>query len=138
MTTTKWTPPPNGHPCWINVFATDVQRARTFYHSVFDWKFRDSTTRMDGTEEDPTKIVHFSFGDGCPGGGITKVDQVVKTNGKGGVVLYLMVDDLEGAMKKIVDAGGKKVTEVEPEGKFALTQNFEDTEGNYFGLYQIK
>lgn len=73
--------------------------ARTFYHSVFDWKFRDSTTRMDGTEEDPTKIVHFSFGDGCPGGGITKVDQVVKTNGKGGVVLYLMVDDLEGAMK---------------------------------------
>ncbi|KAK6364503.1 hypothetical protein LTS17_012126 [Exophiala oligosperma] len=93
---------------------------------------------MDGTEEDPTKIVHFSFGDGCPGGGITKVDQVVKTNGKGGVVLYLMVDDLEGAMKKIIDAGGKKVTEVEPEGKFALTQNFEDTEGNYFGLYQIK
>ncbi|KIW11028.1 hypothetical protein PV08_10327 [Exophiala spinifera] len=92
----QWTPPPNGHPCWINIFATDVQRARTFYKTVFDWDFRCEST---GEEEDPTEVAHFSFGDTCPGGGITRVDQVAQTRGKGGVVLYLSVDNLETAME---------------------------------------
>ena len=55
---------------------------------------------MDGIVEDPTQIQHFSFGDSCPGGGITKVadGEVIKTGGKGGVVLYLAVENLEETM----------------------------------------
>lgn len=30
------------------------------------------------------------------------------------------------------------MTEVEPEGKSAFHQHFEDTEGNYFGIYSSK
>lgn len=67
--------------------------ARDFYKTALGWKFRESTTRMDGTEEDPTQIVHFELGSNCPGGGITKVDQVVKTEGKGGQVLYLYFEN---------------------------------------------
>jgi len=40
-------------------------------------------------------------------------------------------------LQKIVDAGGKKASEVVPEG-MGLLQHFEDTEGNYFGLYSAE
>lgn len=55
---------------------------------------------MDGTEEDPNQIAHFDLGSNCPAGGITKVNEVNKTEGKGGNVLYLYVSDLE-AMEKV-------------------------------------
>jgi predicted enzyme related to lactoylglutathione lyase len=113
----EWTPPADGAPCWINIFATDVTRgehaftllattnpdqhsARKFWSEALGWKFRESTTRMDGTEENPEEIAHFEHGANCPGGGITKVDEVVRTEGKGGNVLYLYVNDL-GATEKV-------------------------------------
>lgn len=75
--------------------------ARQFYTDAFGWKFRESTTRMDGVEEDPSQIAHFNLGTGCPGGGITKVsdEEFVRTGGKGGAVLYLVVEDLDKAME---------------------------------------
>ena len=56
---------------------------------------------MDGREEDPSQIVHFSLGSTCPGGGITKVspEDFIRTKGKGGFTLYLMVDDLAESMQ---------------------------------------
>ncbi len=40
--------------------------------------------------------------------------------------------------QKIVDAGGKRMTDVEPEGERTVMQHFEDTEGNYLGIYSMK
>jgi len=40
--------------------------------------------------------------------------------------------------QKIANAGGKKASEVEPEGNRGLMQHFEDTEGNWVGLYTMK
>lgn len=40
--------------------------------------------------------------------------------------------------QKIVANGGKKMTEIQPEGEMALMQHFEDTEGNYLGIYSMK
>lgn len=60
---------------------------------------------MDGIEEDPTEIQHFSLGSTSPGGGITKVKGggLIKTEGKGGSILYLAVNDLEETMKVTCD-----------------------------------
>ena len=41
-------------------------------------------------------------------------------------------------LQKVVAAGGRKMTEVEPEGTRAFQQAYEDTEGNYGGLYMLK
>lgn len=68
-----------------------VTAAKTFYESVFHWKFREHRTSSDGTH-------HFEApGQPCPSGGITKVEpsEFVRGRGKGGVVLYLAVDDLK-------------------------------------------
>ncbi len=40
-------------------------------------------------------------------------------------------------MQEIVKAGGKKMTEIMPEGDRAVMQHFEDTEGNYVGIYSM-
>ena len=40
--------------------------------------------------------------------------------------------------QKIVKAGGKKMTDIMPEGDRAVMQHFEDTEGNYLGIYSMK
>jgi predicted enzyme related to lactoylglutathione lyase len=44
---------------------------------------------------------------------------------------------MKSLLKNILDAGGKKMTDVMPEGKRAKMQHFEDTEGNYFGTYTM-
>ena len=41
-------------------------------------------------------------------------------------------------LQQITKAGGKKVSEVEPEGDSSLMQHFEDSEGNWVGLYTMK
>ncbi|KIW93733.1 uncharacterized protein Z519_05048 [Cladophialophora bantiana CBS 173.52] len=136
----KWTPPKDGTPCWINVLATDVQRAQKFYSTVFNWRFNRPTT-SEGHALDPAEIAMFEVPGGpCPNGGITRVTQSEWTDshGKGGVVLYLYVDEIQSYEEKIVKAGGKKMTDVVPEGNQALMQHFEDTEGNYLGIYTMK
>jgi predicted enzyme related to lactoylglutathione lyase len=35
-------------------------------------------------------------------------------------------------------AGGKKLSEIKAEGDHGLLQHFEDTEGNYLGMYMMK
>lgn len=104
MAAQEWTEPPFGHPCWINIFASDVPRARRFYQQAFGWKFRDSTTDEDGQYEPAEEVAHFDLGDRCPAGGITRVEEgkFVKTGGTGGVALYLIVDDLKQAMKVLI------------------------------------
>ncbi len=54
---------------------------------------------MDGVEEDPSDIAHFDLGSNCPAGGITKVSEVTRTQGKGGNVMYLYVSDLKATEK---------------------------------------
>ena len=68
--------------------------AKTFYTEALNWTFRTTHTRSDGIIEDPNAIAHFDHGATCPAGGITKVDEVLRTEGKGGCVLYLFVEDL--------------------------------------------
>ncbi|KIX03454.1 uncharacterized protein Z518_07006 [Rhinocladiella mackenziei CBS 650.93] len=135
-----WTPPADGTPCWINVLATDVPRAQAFYSTVFNWRFNRSASQ-DGRTLDPNEIALFEVpGQPSPNGGITKVsaDEWASTHGKGGVVLYLYVEDINPWEEKIVAAGGKKMSDILPEGSMALMQHFEDTEGNYLGIYSMK
>jgi hypothetical protein len=114
----SWSPPKDGTPCWINVLATDVQRgkhrrhmlivlttrsnecpllvAKAFYSEVFNWSFNRTTT-SEGQPLDPAEIAMFEVpGQPSPNGGITRVSasEWASSHGKGGVVLYLYVDDI--------------------------------------------
>lgn len=76
---------------------TASEIAKKFYSDVFEWSFTRTKT-MDGKALDENEIAMFEVpGQGCPGGGITRVckDQWNQAEGRKGVVLYLYVEDIE-------------------------------------------
>ncbi|KAI9858430.1 MAG: hypothetical protein M1824_004297 [Vezdaea acicularis] len=123
-------------PCWLTLPATSVPRAKTFYETAFSWTFKPSPA--DGYyNAERIAMMEFS-GTGSLGGGIVKEDGNFVKAGAGGVVVYLMVEDIAGAIRKVEEAGGKKVGEVTPEGEHGEMAHFVDTEGNTLGVYQMK
>lgn len=112
----------DGKICYIELPAEDVERSSAFYKAVFDWHVR---TRGDGA---------LAFDDG--------VGEVSGTWTKGrkpatepGLLVYIMVDDMEKTIAKVIAHGG---TIVQPVGADApeITARFADPAGNILGLYQ--
>ena len=76
-------------------------------------------------------------------GGISRIQNPVAPKfaprpGRGGIVLYFLVDDVELIGKVIEEAGGKMVSEAQKEGDHGLYRYFEDPDGNLGGVYQFK
>ena len=112
----------NGKICYIEIPATDIQRSADFYVAIFGWKTR---MRGDGS---------LTFDDG--------VGEVSGTWVKGrapsgppGLLVYIMVDNIDDTCKAITENGG---TIVQPNGADApeITARFSDPAGNILGLYQ--
>jgi predicted enzyme related to lactoylglutathione lyase len=112
----------HGKICYVEIPALDIARSSAFYSKVFGWATR---TRGDGA---------IAFDDG--------VGQVSGTWVLGrapmkdvGLLLYVMVDDIEAALRAVSEAGGEIV---QPVGADApeITARFRDPAGNVIGLYQ--
>lgn len=88
--------PPENQIDYIELPASDIEKTKTFYSSVFGWKFEDY-----GPE-------YTSFHDGRMAGGFAKGSPAP---GKG-VLLVLYSSDLPGVQHKILAAGGKVVKEI--------------------------
>ena len=112
----------NGKVCYIEMPATDIKTSASFYQSVFGWNIR---TRGDGS-------VAFDDGVGEVSGawvrGRPPMTEV-------GLLIYIMVDSVEGTVEKVIASGGKIV---QPIGADApeITARFSDPAGNVLGLYQ--
>ena len=112
----------NGKICYVEIPAIDIPRSAEFYAKVFGWQTR---TRGDGA---------LAFDDG--------VGQVSGSWVRGrkpmtdvGLLVYIMVDDIEATIAKLDAAGGEIV---QPLGVDApeITARFRDPGGNILGLYQ--
>ncbi|MCJ1362852.1 hypothetical protein MMC16_001958 [Acarospora aff. strigata] len=153
-----WTPPAPGSPVWLEIPALDVERAKTFYATIFDWVFQP------GTADYPAdKHAMFAY-PGCKtSGGIMRVDDETKRasmqrvlsgddgdvdgvvgEGKAGagagagMTTYFYVSNIEDAVERIEKAGGKIVRGRETEGKHGWHAVFMDTEGNRAAVYTWK
>jgi len=75
----------------------DLLSAQAFYSTVFSWTFNRSAS-SDGRTYDPNEIAVFETRGEvrCPNGGIIRVSEAdwTRSHGKGGVVLYIYVDDI--------------------------------------------
>ena len=89
-------PKPDNQIDYIELPASDISKTKTFYSSVFGWKFEDY-----GPD-------YTSFHDGRMAGGFT-----TETPAPGkGVLLVLYSSDLAVVQQKIQAAGGKIVKEI--------------------------
>lgn len=108
---------------YVELGAMNVPRAAAFYSSVFGWEFTDPNS--DGYST-------FSTGPSGIGGGIYRIHKVAAG---GGVVIYLLVDDIDEYTKRITLAGG---TVVVPKSSIPNTGwygHFRDVDGNLMGLF---
>ncbi len=111
----------NGKICYIEIPATDIARSAEFYRAVFGWDIRQ---RGDG---------HVAFDDGV--GEVSGTWVRGRSPAQPGLLVYIMVDDMEAVIKAVTANGG---TIVQPVGADApeITARFADPAGNVIGLYQ--
>jgi len=112
----------NGKVCYIEIPAIDIDRSISFYKKVFGWKIR---THGDG---------QMAFDDGVGEVSGTWVSGR-KAMVEPGLLIYIMVDDINTAIDAVIANGGKLV---QPVGMDApeITARFSDPAGNVIGIFQ--
>ncbi len=112
----------NGKICYIELPSRDVTESASFYHNVFGWKIR---TRDDGS---------VAFDDG-----VNEVSGTWRTDRKPiadlGILIHIMVDDIEATVQSVTEHGGKIVQAIGKELP-EITARFSDPSGNILGLFQ--
>src|SRR5215218_7729742 len=112
----------NGKICYMELPSRDIDESAMFYGKVFGWQIRK---RSDGT---------VAFDDGVNEvSGTWRMDR--KPFSDLGILVHIMVDDIEAIMKAVTANGGKIV---QPLGMEApeITARFTDPTGNVLGLFQ--
>jgi uncharacterized protein len=112
----------NGKICYIEMPAADIARSAKFYKQVFGWNIRQ---RGDGSTsfDDTTGEVSGAWVRGRPPAGTP------------GLLVYIMVDSVEAAVKAVVANGGEIVQAIGADAP-EITARFRDPGGNVIGLYQ--
>ena len=108
----------------IEVPVTDLEKAKDFYESVFNWE-----GIMQQWDEN---YILVSSGENDVSFGIYKVDKVPENM----VTITMGVQDIDGIMKTITSKGGSLVREkYEIDPKIGYAANFKDPFGNTWGLH---
>jgi uncharacterized protein len=122
---------------YFEVAANDGERARKFYESVFGWKIK----KWEGTGPDADMNVWMikTGTEAEPGieGMLMLRAENPKTGQEKAFFCTISVDDLDAAVAKVKQAGGKVLDQMEDDemGRFASA---EDSEGNKFGIMEPK
>jgi len=123
---TKWNP-----VGWFEIPVSDMDRARTFYEHVFDVKLEEH--RMG---EGLMAWFPMKQGETGAAGSLVK--------GKGyqpspeGVLVYFTAPDIEDALSRARERGGKVVAEKTSIGEYGFFALVQDSEGNRIGLHSRK
>ena len=117
---------PEGVTCWVDLEAADVDEAAAFYGALFGWTF---------TEVSAERRYLIAQRDGQDTAGIAQHRQG-RDSGGAGWSTYISVQDIEGAVDRVVRAGGR-ITEP-PAGlaESATVASCVDPEGIPFRLWQ--
>ncbi len=106
---------------YLHIPAADPVASAAFYHDVFGWTIHDPQGRRPSFE--------------VPGGGLSGAFMVDHPPTPApGVLPYVYVDDVDGAVQRIRAQGGRILTEPFPEGRLIVAV-FHDPGGNAMGLW---
>lgn len=112
----------NGKICYIELPSRDINESSSFYKKVFGWEIR---TRSDGSVAFDDAVNEVS--------GTWRTDR--KPSTELGILVHIMVDDIEATMNAVTENGGKIVQPVGLEAP-EITARFSDPTGNILGLFQ--
>lgn len=113
--------------CYVEIPAPDIEKAGTFYSSIFGWQIKPSNLSE-------TPYWEFQTGDGQISGGLVQE----RAAHDGGVLLYLKVKDIDATLRRITAQGGTVIMEkTDIGGGHGFSAFFDDPNGNRMGLYSF-
>jgi predicted enzyme related to lactoylglutathione lyase len=119
----------------FEIQADDVERAKSFYESVFDWTFEDYSQVtgstywgvVTGPDDEP----------GINGGLLQRPAPAPgPEQGTNGYVCTMQVDDYDATEKRILTSGGQVALPKMALTGMAWQGYYVDPEGNTFGIHQ--
>ena len=111
---------------WFEILGSNTSELFDFYSKAFDWKIKE--TEGAGIEYGE---VETGSDRGIPGGiGSNRQTQNI-------VTVYALVDDLNKYLAKANELGAKTVIEPQKAGERTTIANFQDPQGNIFGLFTL-
>jgi predicted enzyme related to lactoylglutathione lyase len=118
---------------WFEIPVTDYQRAKTFYQTILSVSITDMPMPEENVEYG--MFPHDAESQGV-GGAIMKMDKMIPST-DGSTVYLNGGDDLNVALNKVVDAGGKVFIPKMAIGENGFIAQFIDTEGNRVALHSM-
>ena len=116
---------------WVEIPASDIARAVTFYRSVLDL-----TPEGEIVEDDVRQQITLVNTENGGGTGISLNQTASFEPGASGPLVYLMVEEeLETVLERVVPAGGTVVEGRTSMGDAGSYATFRDSEGNTLALY---
>jgi len=119
---------------WFDIYVNDMDRAVSFYQSVFDNELESIGDPTD------SRVIMMAFATDMSSYGAGGA--LVKREGcgpvMGGTIVYFGVDDCSIEESRVNKAGGKVVNPKMSIGEFGWVSVCMDTEGNLFGLSSMK
>lgn len=112
----------NGKICYIELPSRNINESAAFYSLVFNWVIR---TRDNGTVAFDDAVNEVS--------GTWRLDR--RPANTLGLLVHIMVNDIETTVKLITANGGAIVQPIGMEAT-GITARFSDPLGNILGLYQ--
>jgi uncharacterized protein len=113
--------------------ADDLDRARVFYQDAFGWTINAipelgytivETTPIDNETNMPTEP-------GAINGGMMQREAPIT-----GPVITIGVDDVDAALRRVEELGGKTVSPKQSVAEMGFAAYFSDPEGNVVGLWE--
>ncbi len=117
---------------WIEIRTHDIESTAHFYEQLFGWTITAKETA------DGLAVWLFDTGNEPRIENLRRGGIWLRPQGEPlGVVVYVLVEDIETTLKKVIDLGGKVVSPKIPIGA-GHGAFFQDPSGNTFGLYEEK
>jgi uncharacterized protein len=119
---------------YFEIPADNVDRAKHFYHNLLGWQIAPTKASID-----PVKMAAMEYQDVITGDakeGTLNMGGMYRRQMTEQIVNYVMVEDLDKILSKVLKLGGKIVVpKMEIKG-VGLTAIIQDTEGNAIGLWK--
>jgi predicted enzyme related to lactoylglutathione lyase len=116
---------------WFEIYVQDLDRAKTFYESVFQLKLEKLNTPEVEIWAFPAQMERWGAG-----GALVKMDGF--PSGGNSVLVYFGCEDCSVEASRAAKSGGRIQREKMSIGEYGFISLVFDTEGNMIGLHSLQ
>ncbi len=119
---------------WFEIYVNDIDRATTFYKTVFNTKL----SPMSDPTDQGMRMVSFGMDMSAHGSCGMLVQMPGMDAGKNSTIVYFHSEDCVTEESRVVTAGGMVMKPKMSLGEYGYMSLCKDTEGNVFGLHSMQ